>query len=166
MLSIRMKRVAAGPVYERRASIALVGAAVIAMLAGLGAVAVDLGTAYLAKVADHARRTDGLCRGARLNASSSIATMSAAVANLAALNGLPVGSCRCRSCSLALWRRQQRGPGHGDHGPPLFLAKVVQSSSTLSVSATSYAEVKPSASACIIALKAGGTGVTLSGGML
>ncbi len=41
-----------GVARHRRASIALVGGAVIAVLASLTAVAVDLGTAYLAKVSD------------------------------------------------------------------------------------------------------------------
>jgi hypothetical protein len=160
-----MKRAAPGRLRERRASIALVGAAVIAMLAGLGAVAVDLGTAYLAKVADQ-RAADSTAYAGALayNASSSTATMNSAVSNLAALNGLPAGA------AVASLVPSPSGDGKSavkvtvTTATPLFLAKVIQSSSALSVSATSYAEVKPSASACIIALKAGGAGVTLSGG--
>jgi len=41
-----------GVARERRASIALVGGAVIGMLASLAAVAVDLGRGYLAQTAD------------------------------------------------------------------------------------------------------------------
>jgi hypothetical protein len=164
-LSIRVKQVAARRLHERRASIALVGAAVIAMLAGVGAVAVDLGTAYLAKVADQRAADSAAYAGAlAYNASSSTTTMNAAVNNLAALNGLPAGA------AVASLVASPSGDGNSavkvtvTTATPLFLAKVIQSSSTLSVSATSYAEVKPSASACIIALKAGGSGVTLSGG--
>jgi hypothetical protein len=164
-LSIRVKRAPAGRLRERRGSIALVGAAVIAMLAGLGAIAVDLGTAYLAKVADQ-RAADSTAYAGALayNASSSTASMNAAVGNLAALNGLPAGAA---SASLV---PSPSGDGNSavkvtvTTSTPLFLAKIIQSSSSLSVSATSFAEVKPSASACIIALKVGGTGVTLSGG--
>ncbi|MGA3000128.1 MAG: hypothetical protein ABSE20_00240 [Acetobacteraceae bacterium] len=164
-MSIRVKRAAAGRLHERRASIALVGAAVIAMLAGLGAVAVDLGTAYLAKVADQ-RAADSTAYAGALayNASSSVTSMNSAVSNLAALNGLPGGA------AVAALVPSPSGDGNNavqvtvTTSTPLFLAKVIQSSSTLSVSATSYAEVKPNASACIIALNAGGTGVTLSGG--
>src|SRR5580698_6791232 len=87
--SIHVKRL----LYERRASIALVGAAVIAMLAGLGAVAVDLGTAYFAKVADQRAADSAAYAGAlAYNASSSVGTMNSAVSNLATLNGLPVGA--------------------------------------------------------------------------
>jgi hypothetical protein len=163
-LSIRVKLTAVG-LYERRASIALIGAAVIAMLAGLGAVAVDLGTAYLAKVADQRAADSAAYAGAlAYNASGSVATMNSAVSNLAALNGLPAGA------AVATLVPSPSGDGNSavqvtvTTSTPLFLAKVFQSSSTLSVSATSYAEVKPNAAACIIALQAGGTGVTLSGG--
>ncbi|HEX3995040.1 MAG TPA: hypothetical protein VHX39_28020, partial [Acetobacteraceae bacterium] len=92
-MSVRVKRTAAGRLRESRASIALIGAAVIAMLAALGAVAVDLGTAYLAKVADQ-RAADSTAYAGALayNVSSSVTTMNAAVSNLAALNGLPVGA--------------------------------------------------------------------------
>jgi hypothetical protein len=135
------------------------------MLAGLGAVAVDLGTAYLAKVADQrAADSAAYAGGLAYNASSSVTTMNSAVSNLAALNGLPVGAA---AASLVA---SPSGDGNSavrvtvTTATPLYLAKVIQSSSTLSVSATSYAEVKPNAAACIIALRAGGSGVTLSGG--
>lgn len=164
-MSIRVIRAAVGRMLESRASIALVGAAVIAMLGGLGAVAVDLGTAYLAKVADQ-RAADSTAYAGALayNASGSVTSMNSAVSNLAALNGLPAGA------AVAALVPSPSGDGNSavqvtvTTATPLFLAKVIQSSSTLSVSATSYAEVKPNAAACIIALNAAGSGVTLSGG--
>ena len=96
-LLTRLKQLAAclgpGVTHRRRASIALVGAAVIAMLAGMAAVAVDLGTAYLAKVADQRTADSAAYAGAlAYNASSSTATMNSAVGNLAVLNGLPAGA--------------------------------------------------------------------------
>jgi hypothetical protein len=164
-LSTRVKRVPTWRMQERRASIALVGAAVIAMLAGLGAVAVDLGTAYLAKVADQrAADSAAYAGGLAYNASSSVTTMNSAVSNLSALNGLPAGA------AVAALVPSPSGDGNSavqvrvTTTAPLFLAKVIQSSSTLPVGATSYAEVKPNAAACIIALNAGGSGLTLSGG--
>ena len=55
-LHSRLRRLAGclgpGMARQRRASIAVVGAAVISMLASLAAVAVDLGTGYLAKVSN------------------------------------------------------------------------------------------------------------------
>jgi hypothetical protein len=150
---------------RRRASIALVGAAVIAMLASLAAVAVDLGTAYLAKVSDQRAADSAAYAGAlAYNTNSSIATMNSAVSNLAALNGLPAGAA---TASLVA-----SPSGDGNNAvqvtvttvAPLYLAEIFQKNTTLSISATSYAEVKPNASPCIIALLPKGAGVVLSGG--
>jgi hypothetical protein len=149
---------------QRRASIALVGAAVIAMLVSLGAVAVDLGTAYLAKVSDQRAADSAAYAGAlAYNTNSSIATMNSAVSNLAALNGLPAGAA---TASLVA---SPSGDGNNavqvtvTTAAPLYLAEIFQKNTILSVSATSYAEVKPNASPCIIALLPKATGVALSG---
>jgi hypothetical protein len=150
---------------DRRASIALVGGAVIGGLLGLTAVAVDLGTAYLGKVSDQRAADSAAYAGAlAYNASGSTASMNAAVSNLAALNGLPAGAA---TASLVA---SPSGDGNNavevtvTTAAPLYLAEIFQSNTTLSVSAVSYAEVKPNAPVCIIALQSGGTGVTLSGG--
>jgi hypothetical protein len=47
---------------------------------------------------------------------------------------------------------------------PLNLARVLTSSASLSVGATSYAEIKSDAPGCVIALSGSGTGVALTGG--
>jgi len=158
-------RLAPGMVHDRRASIALIGAAVIGMLAAMAAVAVELGTGYLAKVADQRAADSAAYAGAlAYNTTSSTTTMNSAVSNLAALNGLPVGAA---SASLVA------SPSRDGNSAvqvtvtttsPLYLAEIFQKGKTLSVSATSYAEVKPNASACIIALLTKAAGVTLSGG--
>jgi len=154
-----------GVMRGRRGSIAMVGAAVIATLAGLTAVAVDLGTGYLTKVGDQRSADSAAYAGAlAYNASSSLATMKSSVSNLAALNGLANGA------AVASLVPSPSGDGNSavqvtvTTTVPLYLAEIFQHSTTLSVSATSYAEVKPSAQACIIALLASGSGVTLSGG--
>jgi len=156
-----------GVARQRRASIAVVGGAVIGTLATMAAVAVDLGTGYLAKVADQRAADSAAYAGAlAYNTSSSVTTMNSAVSNLAALNGLPVGAA---AASLVA---SPSGDGNSavqvtvTTTSPLYLAEIFQSSHTLSVTATSYAEVKPNASAgaCIIALLTKAAGVTLSGG--
>ena len=164
-MSIRVKRAAAGRLHERRASIALVGAAVIAMLAGLGGGRGGSWHCLSGQSGGSARgRQRRLCRGARLQRQQF-------------RHDDERGGQQSRGTEWVAGRRGRRrlvaspsGDGNSavqvtvTTATPLYLAKVFQSSSTLSVSATSYAEVKPDASACIIALKAGGTGVTLSGG--
>jgi hypothetical protein len=158
-------RLGPGVARQRRASIALLGGASIAMLASLAAVAVDLGTAYVAKVADQ-RAADSTAYAGALayNAKTTTTAMNSAVGNLATLNGLAAGAA---TASLVA---SPSGDGNSavqvtvSTSVPLHLAEIFQSGKTLSVSATSYAEVKPNSPACIIALQAGASGVTLSGG--
>jgi len=168
-LLTRLRRVAdslgLGVARQRRASIALVGGAVIGMLATMAAVAVDLGTGYLAKVADQRFADSAAYAGAlAYNSTGSTTTMKSAVSNLATLNGLPAGA------AVASLVASPSGDGNNavqvavSTVSPLYLAEIFQSSKTLSVTATSYAEVKPNASACIIALLTKAAGVTLSGG--
>lgn len=90
--------------------------------------------------------------------------MSAAASNLATLNGFPAGA------AVASLVASPRGNGNNavqvtmTTVATLHLAKVFQSASTLPVTATSFAEVRANTPACIIALRTGGTGLTLSGG--
>jgi hypothetical protein len=150
---------------QRRGSIALVAGVVIAGLASMTAVAVDLGTVYLAKVGNQRVADSAAFAGAlAYNASSSTTTMNGAIANLVALNGLPAGA------AVASLGASPSGDGNNavkvivTTSSPLYLAEIFQSKTTASVVATSYAEVKPNASACIIALLTKAAGVVLSGG--
>ena len=168
-LAHRLRRVAdtlgTGVAHDRRASIALIGGAAIAMLVVLAAVAIDLGTAYLAKVADQRAADSAAYAGAlAYNASNSTATMNSAAGNLATLNSLAA------SAVTATLVASPSGDGNSavqvtvSTAAPLHFAEIFQSGKTLSVSATSYAEIKPNAPACIVALQPSGSGVTLSGG--
>jgi hypothetical protein len=47
---------------------------------------------------------------------------------------------------------------------PLHLARVLTSSTSLSIGTTAYAEIEASAPGCVIALSSAGNGITLSGG--
>jgi hypothetical protein len=150
---------------DQRASIALVGGVVIAMLTGLAAVAVELGRGYLTQMAEQRTADSAAYAGAlAYNATGSAIKMSSAVTNLAVLNGL---SSTAASATLVT---SPSGDGNSavrvnvTTSMPLYLAGIFKGGRTMPVTATSYAEVRPNASACIIALLAGGTGVTLSGG--
>jgi len=96
-LLIRLRRITKklgpGVSRKRRASIAIVGGAVIAMLATMAAVAVDLGNAYLAKVDDQRAADSAAYAGAlAYNAQTTTAAMNSAVGNLATLNGFSAGA--------------------------------------------------------------------------
>jgi hypothetical protein len=158
-------RLGPGVARQRRASIAVLGGAVIAMLGSLAAVSVDLGTAYLAKVSNqHAADSAAYAGALAYNASGSRSTMNSAVSNLASLNGLPAGAA---TASLIA---SPSGDGNNAvrvtvaTGSALYLAEIFRSGTTLPVTVSSYAEVKPNASACIIALLPKAAGVKLSGG--
>jgi hypothetical protein len=150
---------------QRRASIAVLGAAVIGMLSAMAAVAVDLGTAYLSKVASQRTADSAAYAGAlAYNSTGLTATMNAAVGNLASLNGVASGG------AVASLVASPSGDGNSavrvtvTSSAPLYLARIIQHAAALSVSATSYVEVKPNAPPCIIALLPKAAGVTLSGG--
>jgi hypothetical protein len=154
-----------GVMRQSRSSIALVGAAVIAALVGLAAVSVDLGNFYVARVSDQRAADSAAYAGAlAYNASGSTATMQAAAGNLAVLNGYSAAA------TTATLVPSPSGDGNNavdvtiSAKVPMYLAEVFQSETSHTVTATSYAEVRASAKACIIALQAGGSGVTLSGG--
>jgi len=90
--------------------------------------------------------------------------MNSAVNNIGVLNGL--------AANAAVGAVVASPSGNGNSAvrvtvttaTPVYLSEIFRAGKTISVSASSYAEVKPNASACILALKAAGTGVTLSGG--
>ncbi len=105
-----------GVACHRRASIALVGAAVIATLASLTAVAVDLGTAYLAKVTDQRSADSAAYAGAlAYNASGSAATMNVGRRQPCRAERPARRRGGRQPGRLAQRRRQQRRGGDRDH---------------------------------------------------
>ena len=90
--------------------------------------------------------------------------MTAAAQNMATLNGLAGNAA---SASLV-----SSPSGDGNNAVkvtvsttvPLHLAEIFESNTTIPVTATSYAEVKPNAVACVIALNASSSGIILLGG--
>jgi hypothetical protein len=163
-LTLAFRDLVAGLRRGRTASIALLGAAVIGMLGGMAAVAVDLGAAYLAKVSNQ-RVADAAAYAGALayNSSGSAIAMSAAAGNLATLNGLPAGAIAATLVASPSGDGNSAVMVIASTASPLYLALIFQSNPTLLVSATAYAEVKPNPSACIISLLPKSTGVTLSG---
>ena len=154
-----------GAMRQSRSSIALVGATVIAALVGLAAVGVDLGNSYVARVSDQRAADSAAYAGAlAYNTSGSTTTMQSAAGNLATLNGY---SSAATNATLV-----PSPSGDGNNAVQvtisapvkMYLSEVFQSQTSHTVQATSYAEVKATAAACIIALQANGSGITLSGG--
>ncbi len=90
--------------------------------------------------------------------------MSSAVSNITWLNGLATSN------ASAFFVNSPTGDANSavrvmvTTSLPSVLSQLFGAGSSLSVKSSSYVEVTPSGSACIIALNASGTGVTLSGG--
>jgi hypothetical protein len=105
---------------QRRASIALVGAAVIAMLTGLAAVAVDLGTAYLAKVGDQRAADSAAFAGALGLYCDRVAGRDRRDERGGRQSRDAGRACRGHgdrhAGRLAQWKRQPRAAGDDDHG--------------------------------------------------
>jgi hypothetical protein len=151
-------------VGDRRGGISILAAFVIVGVVGCAALALEYGNALLQQVEDQ-RIADLAAYGGALvyNSTNSTTSTSSAVENLASLNGLS----GCSSCSSV----GSSPTGDGNNAvkvtvtsyPPLLLARVLTTSPTLTVTATSYAEIKANAPGCVIALASGGTGISLSG---
>ncbi len=150
---------------ERRGSITMMAAIMMPVLLGVTGLGVEYGFGLLTRVQNQRTADLAAYSGAlAYNASSSTTTMSKAVSNIASLNGY------ASTAAVASLVTSPTGDGHQavsvtvTTNVPLVIAQLFGTGSQLPVSATSYVELTPNSSACVIALQAGGTGVTLSGG--
>jgi hypothetical protein len=153
---------------DSRGAISILAAFVLVSVIGVSALALEYGWALLQKnedqrVADLAAYGGGLvdesASCSRTCSASSCSALSAAN-NIAALNGVS-GATSCVVASPS---------GDGNNAVqvsittdvPLYLARVLTSSTTLPVTAGADAEVINDSPACIIALSGSGTGVTVT----
>jgi Flp pilus assembly protein TadG len=149
----------------RRASVTTVAALVLPALFGMAGLVAEYGHGLLSKV-ENQRVADLAAYAGALayNTTSSTTSMTTAADNVAALNNIPASDV---SVTLVT---SPSGDGHSAVDVqiatqvPLLLSQMVGSGPELPVSSTGYAELEAGVPACVIALKSGGTGVTLSGG--
>ena len=149
----------------RGASVTTVAALVLPAMIGMAGLVAEYGHGLLSKV-ENQRVADLAAYAGALayNTTSSTIAMTAAADEVAALNNIPAGSVAVTLVT------SPSGDGHSAVDVsvatqvPLLLSQIMGSGPTLPVSSTGYAELVAGAPACILALKSGGTGVTLSGG--
>lgn len=149
---------------DRRGAIGILGALALVGVIGCSALALEYGHGLLQRIEDQ-RIADLAAYGGALvyGATGSSTSAASAAGNVAALNGVAGGA----SSSVV---SSPTGDGNNavevtvTTNVPLLLARVLTTSTTLPVSATSYAEIKSDAPACVIALNGTGTGVTMNGG--
>lgn len=149
----------------RRASVTTVAALVLPAMIGMVGLVAEYGHGLLSKV-ENQRVADLAAYAGALayNSTSSTTSMTNAADNVAALNNIPAADVNVSLVS------SPTGDGHSavdvqiNTQVPLLLSRLVGAGPNLSVNSTGYAELEAGTPACIIALKSGGTGVTLSGG--
>lgn len=130
---------------DDRAAISVLSAITLAVVIGFSALSVEFGHALLQR-SDNQRIADLAAYGAALvyNSSGSNAAQSAA-SNIAALNGFTSGNAAI-TCDIV---ESPRSNGNlamrvtVTTDLPMYLARVLTSSTTLSVVATAYAEINP-----------------------
>jgi len=150
---------------NRRGSISVLSALAIFAVIGFSALALEFGHGLLRRV-ENQRIADISAYGGALvfNSTSSTTTAGFAAQNLASLNGLTSSAANPSVVNSPTGDGNQAVQVTVTTSDPLLLAAVLTTSPTLSVSATSYAELKANAPGCIIALSNSGTGVTVNGG--
>ncbi len=134
-------------------------------LVGISSLVVEYGQGLLQKAQNQRVADLAAYSGAMIyQSTSSTASATAAVNNVMALNGFSSGDASASVVS------SPSGDGNNalrvsvTRTIPLFLARAINSSSSLQVNAVSYAEIPASTPACLIALSSSGTGITLTGG--
>lgn len=150
---------------DRRGAVSVVAALALPVLIGFSALVGEYGHGLLVKsenqrVADLAAYAGALA----YNATGSTASMTSAADAVAGLNGVPAASVSANLVASPTGSGAQAVQVRVQTTIPLYLSQVLSSRTSLTVGATSYAELSAQAGGCIIALSSSGSGVSLSGG--
>jgi uncharacterized membrane protein len=146
-------------------AISILGAFSLVTVIGISALAVEFGHALLQRT-ENQRIADLAAYGGALvyNSTGSSTSASGAVGNIAALNGVSSSNATSALVSSPTGDGNRAMRVTVTTSDPLILARVLTTSATLPVSATSYAEIKADSPGCVIALSPSGSGVSLTGG--
>ena len=150
---------------DQRGAITVVSAIAIPVLIGVTGLVAELGHGLLTKsenqrVADLAAYAGALA----YNSTSSSSSMTAAAQRVAGMNGIPASSV---SASLVASPRNSGSQAvlvNISTSNLVLLAPVTKTATSLTIGASSYAQLGAQTAPCIIALSGSGTGVTLTGG--
>jgi Flp pilus assembly protein TadG len=147
---------------RREGSVSLISAAMLPILIGMVGMVAEYGNGLVQKVEDQRVADAAAFAAATAYEASSSNSLTSAAAAVASRNNIPNSGV---SASLVT---SPSGDGNSavrvtvTSSQPLLLSAILgASASALSVSATSYAEVKGGAAGCIIALNGSGSGISL-----
>ncbi len=150
---------------SRRGSVSVMAATMLPAVIALAGLVTEYGDGLMIRaktqrIADAAAYSGAITYAA----TNSTSSMNDAVSRIATLNGIASASVTPSLVNSPTGDGNQAVLVTVVSSVPLGLAKVLGGASSVSVTTTSYAEVKSNGNACVIALASGGTGVTLSGG--
>lgn len=150
---------------DRRGNVAILSTVMLTSLVGVSGLVAEFGDGLLNRMQDQ-RIADvaAMGGGTVYNSTSSTTAMQTAVNNIATLNGLSTSQISASLVNSPSGDGNQAVEVTVQSTVPLVLSRVLWNKSSLSVNATSYAELKAGAPGCIMALSTSGSGVSLSGG--
>ncbi|HWY17019.1 MAG TPA: hypothetical protein VNX86_17950 [Rhizomicrobium sp.] len=151
---------------DRRGTLSIMTVFMMAALAGIAGLVAEYGNGLFHRIQDQRLADAAAVAGATVyDETSSATSMNAAVTNVAALNGLN-GAIVANLVTSPTGDGNQAVQVTVTTHAPLALSRLLlpAATSSIAIKATSFAEMKPGAQGCIIALNTGGTGVTVSGG--
>src|SRR3984957_5470214 len=151
---------------DRRGNLTVMTALMLTALAGTAGLVGEYGNGLFHRLQDQRVADVAAVAGARVyDETSSASAMNTAIANVAALNGA-LGTVTATMVTSPSGDGNQAVQVTVTSHAPLVLARLLlpAATNTITIKASSYAEMKPGAQGCIIALNTGGTGITVNGG--
>ncbi|HEV2365157.1 MAG TPA: pilus assembly protein TadG-related protein [Caulobacteraceae bacterium] len=143
----------------------VIGAIALPLLIGMTGLVADYGHGVLVKTQNQRIADLAAYAGATVyNTTGSTDLMTAAIDNVAALNGISSTAVTGSLVTSPSGDGSQAVKVAINTSLPVYLASVLGGGNQIQVAVAAYAELKANAQGCIIALNTGGTGVTLSGG--
>jgi Flp pilus assembly protein TadG len=152
-------------VRDRRGNIAILSTVMITSLVGVSGLVAEFGNGLLNRMQDQ-RIADAAAMGGGTvyNSTASTSAMTAAVNNIATLNGIPTSDISAQVVSSPSGDGNQAVQVTVATSVPLVLSRVLWSQNTLPINVSSYAELEAGAPGCIMALSSSGSGITMGGG--
>jgi Flp pilus assembly protein TadG len=152
-------------ILDRRGNFSLMTAFMLAAFAGTAGLVGEYGNGLFHRIQDQRLADAAAVAGATVfDETNSNTSMNTAVTNVAALNGLNGTIAASIVTSPTGDGKQAVQVTVTSHAPLLLSRLLMPTTSSVTINATSYAEMKPGALGCIIALNSGGTGITVNGG--
>ena len=152
---------------NRKGNLTVISAVMMTSLVGVAGLVADFGNGLFNRLQDQRVADIAAVAGATVyDETGSATSMNTAVTNVAALNGISSGNVSATVVSSPTGDGNTAVQVRVSSSVPLTLSRVLQPTlaSTIPVSASSFAEMKPGGQGCIVALNTGGTGISTSGG--